>query len=101
MPPVSPPAPERARKIVRLVLQRLQEPGSGVAMAVAMGCSESTISRIKSDHLETFALLLAHAGLKVVPVEFKCVDASAYSFLTKTHEKIMRAQPDLIWDADE
>ena len=97
---LSPMPPERARKTVQLVLQRLQEPGTGVAVAAAMGVSESTVSRIKTERLEEVALFLAHLGLKVVPAEFKCVDASAYAFLTSTHEKVMRRAPQLIWEAD-
>ena len=91
---------ERARKTVQSVLQRLQEPGTGVAVAAAMGCSESTVSRIKTERLEEVALFLACLGLKVVPAEFKCVDPAAYEFLTKTHEKLMRLAPQLIWEAD-
>lgn len=100
MPSVSSPPPERARKTVQLVLQRLQEPGMGIALATSMGVSESTISRIKSERLEEVAQLLAHLGLKVVPAEFKCVDPAAYAFLTATHEKVMRTAPQLIWEVD-
>jgi len=91
---------ERARKTVQLALQRLQEPGTGVAAAAAMGVSESTVSRIKTERLEEVALFLAVLGLKVVPAEMKCVDPAAYAFLTATHEKVMRVAPHLIWDAD-
>jgi hypothetical protein len=100
MPQVSAVPAERACKTVQLVLQRLQDPGTGVAAAVAMGVSESTISRIKNERLQEVALLLACLGLKVVPTEFKCVDPDAYAFLTKTHEKVMRVAPHLIWEAD-
>ncbi len=85
---------------MQLVLQRLQEPGTGVAVATAMGVSESTVSRMKTDHLDQMALFLAHLGLKVVPTEFKCVNPAAYEFLTTTHEKVMRLAPQLIWEAD-
>lgn len=91
---------ERARKAVQLALQRLQEPGTGVSLATAMGVSEATVSRIKTERLEEVLLLLAHLGLKVVPAEFKCVDAAAYAFLTSTHEKVMRVAPQLIWDVE-
>jgi len=97
---VSVPPSERARKTVQLALQRLQEPGTGVAVAAAMGVSESTVSRIKTERLEEVSLFLACLGLKVVPSEFKCVDAAAYAFLTAAHEKVMRRAPELIWDAD-
>jgi hypothetical protein len=65
-----------------------------------MGVSESTVSRFKTDRLEEAAMFLAHLGLKVVPAEFKCVEPSAYAFLTATHEKVMRVAPQLIWEAD-
>lgn len=100
MTEVSTTPPERARKAVQAVLQRLQEPGTGVAVAAAMGVSESTVSRIKTERLEEVALFLACLGFKLVPAEFKCVDPAAYAFLTKTHEKIMRTNPALIWEAD-
>ena len=93
-------ASERARKTVQLVLQRLQEPGTGVAVAAAMGVSESTVSRLKTTHLEEMELMLATLGLKVVPAEFRCVNPDAYAFLTATHEKVMRVAPHLIWEAD-
>lgn len=64
---------ERARKTVQVVLQRLSG-GNQVAIATALGLSESTISRHKNEHLELFAKILAHAGLKVVPVEACVVD---------------------------
>jgi hypothetical protein len=92
--------PERACKAMQLVLQRLQEPGSAVSVAAAMGVSESTVSRLKNEHMEGALRLLAHLGLKVVPAEFKCVSPDAYAFLTATHEKIMRVAPHLIWEAD-
>jgi hypothetical protein len=91
---------ERARKTVQLVFQRMQDPGTGVAVAAAMGVSEATISRIKNERVEEVALLLACLGLKVVPTEFKCVEPTAYAFLTATHEKVMRSAPHLIWEVD-
>lgn len=100
MQPVSVPPGERARKTVQLVLQRMQEPATGIAVAASMGVSESTVSRIKTERLEEVALFLAVLGLKVVPAEFKCVNPDAYAFLTATHEKVMRLAPQLIWDAD-
>lgn len=100
MPQVSIGPGERACKTVNLVLQRLQEPGTAAAAAVAMGVSESTVSRIKNERLQEVAQLLSCLGLKVVPNEFKCVDPEAYAFLTKTHEKIMRVAPQMIWEVD-
>lgn len=100
MATVSLPPDERARKAMHLVLQRLQEPGTALAAAVAMGTSESTVSRIKTERLEECLRLMAHLGLKVVPADFVCVNPDAYHFLTATHEKFVRLAPQLIWEAD-
>lgn len=90
---------ERAKQAHTLVLQRLAAT-TQVALSAAMGTSESTINRIKTERLEEVLLALAHLGLKVVPAEFKCVDPEAYAFLTRTHERVMRQAPQLIWDVD-
>lgn len=63
------------------VLQRLQEPGRQVAIASVMGVSESTVSRLKNEHLDTLCELLAHAGLKIVPVEVQCFPPDKISAL--------------------
>lgn len=86
---------------MQLALQALQEPGKGTALASAMGVSDATISRIKTDRLEEVLVFLAHLGLKVVPAEFKCVGPAAYAFLTQTFERVQSKAPQLIWDADE
>lgn len=93
--------PERARKGVQLVLQRLQEPGKAGAVAVSMGVSDSTVSRIKTERLDEVILLLAHLGLKVVPSDWKCVERSAYEFLTASCQRVMQRAPDLLWEQEE
>lgn len=100
MPPVSKTPAETARKGVQLALQALQEPGKAGAVAAAMGVSDSTISRIKTERLEEVVMVLAHLGLKVVPAEFKCVDPAAYTFLTTTHQRVMQKAPQLIWEQE-
>lgn len=92
---------ERTRKTVSAVFRRMEEPGTGVGLAAAMGVSESTISRIKNDHLESVINLITHLGLKMVPIEYKCVDRAAYDFLTQTHQRIMQVAPQLVWDTEE
>jgi len=62
----------RSRKIEATVLQRLASDASGHALAIVTGLSESKISRLKTDHLSDFALMLAHLGLKVVPADLEC-----------------------------
>lgn len=86
---------------MQLALQMLQEAGKATSVAAAMGVSDSTISRIKTERLEECLTFLAHLGLKVVPASYKCVDAAAYEFLTTTHERVMRKAPELIWEHDE
>lgn len=90
----------RSRKIESTILQRLASDASGAALATAMGCSESKISRLKTDHLPELALLLSHLGLKVVPVEMQCYKPE---YVRLIHELAMpemarRADaPQLVW----
>jgi len=83
------PASERARKTLTTILQGLQEPGRAVSLASVIGVSEPTLSRLKNDHLPTLCELLAHMGLKVVPVERVCVDAETYRALCHIATKAM------------
>lgn len=91
---------ERAQRAHSLVLQRMAA-STQTALAAAMGTSESTINRIKTERLEEVLVVLAHLGLKVVPTDFKCVNPAAYAFLTSTHERVMREAPQLIWDIEQ
>ena len=80
---------ERARKASSVILQRVQRDATQAAVAAAMGVSESTISRLLSEHLDKLSLVLAHAGLKVVPVERVCVDPQMYEAMTRIASKAM------------
>lgn len=100
MPQLSDSPAEKSRKLRASVLQAVQRDGKQHAIAAAMGVSDSTISRLVNDHLDNFAALLAHAGLKVVPVEFTCVSPETYQFLTATHARVLQKAPELIWDVD-
>lgn len=83
------------------VLQRLQEPGRAMAIATAMGISESTISRLKNDHLSSMCELIAHAGLKIVPVEMKCYPPEkidALLTLAKAHLASIESADEMVWD---
>lgn len=82
-------------------MARVKEAESQAAIALAMGKSEATVTRLLSDHLDNFGALLSQLGLKVVPTEYRCVDPEAYAFLTSTHERVMRKAPQLIWDRDD
>lgn len=57
---------EQAQKIVASVLKATQRETKQAAIATAIGMPESTLSRLLSDHLEKLALVMAHAGLRVV-----------------------------------
>ena len=101
MAPVSMPPPERARKAVALVFQALQEPGKAGALAVAMGVSDATISRIKNERLQECAELCAHLGIKWVPASARCVSPETFDFLTRTHQRVMNVAPQLVWESEE
>lgn len=81
-------------------MQAMQEPGKAGAIAVTMGLSDSTISRIKNERLEEVLTILAHLGLKVVPVDAHCVSRETYEFLTRAHARVMAKAPELIWDEE-
>jgi hypothetical protein len=83
------------------VLSRLSENGRQTAIATAMGTSESTVSRMKGDSLAQFCELLAHAGLKIVPVELRSYQPSEIDALlvfAKAHMASLNSSIDL---ADE
>lgn len=69
--PMTPP--ERARKNESVILQALATTGQS-EVARAMGVAESTISRFKDGGIAQAAALLAHCGLKAVPVGVQCFD---------------------------
>ncbi len=89
--------------MVACVLQALAEPGRQVAIAAAMGVSESTVSRLKNEQLENFTLLCAHAGLKIVPVDHVCVDKHTYESVAHLATRAM-SRPEiahqLIWEEE-
>ena len=97
----SPTPAERARKAHVTVLKAIQEPGRQVAAATAMGVSESTVSRMKTEHLESFCTLLACLGLKVVPVEMQCFPADkvqALLTLARDHLSTIERPDQLHWE---
>ena len=85
----SPTPLERARKGMQLALRALQEPGKAGALAVSMGLSDSTISRIKTERMEEVILFLAHLGLKVAPSEYRCVDPKTFNAFEVLYERAM------------
>lgn len=94
----------RASKIETTVLQALQQNGKAAAVAVAMQVNDSTISRLKNEHLQPFSRLLAHLGLKVVPADRVCVDREMYRAMTRIASRAMANEEvaqRLIWDDEE
>ena len=92
-----------ARKAQSVVLRRLQADASQKAVALAMGVNESTVSRLINDHLAKFCLLLAHCGLKVVPIEARCFkpeEVDALVLLAKRHMASVTSSQQLEWDDD-
>lgn len=63
-----------------MILRRLASIGQ-VKLAEALGVSEATISRWKSEQAEQCAKALALLGLKVVPVEFECYKPDTVDWL--------------------
>lgn len=90
---------ERARKQFALLVQRLA--GRQAAIATAMGTSESTVSRFKTEQGELFCAVLAHAGLKIVPAEKRCYDVAEIEALLTLARRRLEAAPtaeQLTWD---
>jgi len=81
---------ERARKAHSKVLQRLQEPAIGVALAASLGVSESTVSRIKNERLEECLAFLYAAGFKVVAQGKVCVDSDELRMLRQTYARAVQ-----------
>lgn len=82
-------------------MQATQRDATQTAIAAAMGVSESTVSRLMSDHLDKLALVLAHAGLKVVPVAMQCFapdKVDALLTLAKAHLSQIQNSDQLTWE---
>ncbi|MDI2595001.1 CII family transcriptional regulator [Pseudomonas sp. 681] len=61
----------RARKNYAVLMQRLASVGNG-PVALAVGCDEATISRMKPEKFEQLSQILAVLNLKIVPGEMRC-----------------------------
>lgn len=73
-----------------MVLQRLQEPEMGVALAASLGVSESTVSRLKTDQLENVLALLYALGFKLVQQGQVCVDAGEIHMLRQAYARAVQ-----------
>lgn len=95
---------ERSRKIAFTVRKAMQEQGKQVALAAAMGVSESSISRMQGETLDAFASLLAHCGLKVVDASSVCVSrerAEAMGVLLNAALRKTENPAQLLWDDEQ
>lgn len=80
---------ERARKAHARILQALQEPGTGIAIADKLNVSESTVSRIKNEKLEEVLAFIYASGFKIVPQNSVCVNVQALEFMRLLAAKIL------------
>jgi S-methylmethionine-dependent homocysteine/selenocysteine methylase len=88
---------ERARKNEQVVLQALAATGQST-VALGMGVNESTVSRMKDGAISQATALLAHCGLKVVPVGVQCFNPEYVEALKTLAELGIRQQaPKLDW----
>jgi len=107
MDTVSPMQDARTRKTFTILLRALASVGQR-ATADALGVSETTISRMKSDgDLERFSRLLTVLGFKPVPVASKVVTPeraaeieAEFANLRLWAEKGIRARPASILGSD-
>jgi cytochrome c biogenesis factor len=97
MPEVSSSPIERSRKNVQVILQALAATGQS-EVARAMAVHESTVSRMKDGQIDHFGAMLAHLGLKVVPVGMQCFNPEYVEALqTLAAVGIKHQAPKLDW----
>lgn len=92
MPELSHEQANTARKSQTSILQRLSSVGQN-EVAKALGVSEATVSRMKSEQAESFSVLLAVLGLKVVPSQNKCYPPEHIGHLEYFAKLGMQAAP--------
>lgn len=90
---------ETARKSASILLQRLAPAGTQAAMAVSLGVSEATVSRMK-DQIEPLMKMAAQCGLKLVDAERICLRKEEISFLRDTYSRVADQAPWLLNEAD-
>ncbi len=83
---------EKARKAHARVLQAMQEPGTQRSIAHAMGTSEATVSRIKTEKLQDALALIYQLGFKVVEADRVCVQREALEFMRQAALRMLATQ---------
>lgn len=84
-------------------MQATQDAGTQRNVAIAMGVSESTVSRIKTEKLEDAIALLYQLGFKVVEQSRVCVDRPKYQAMVTIARAAMADEDTackLIWDGE-
>jgi transcriptional regulator with XRE-family HTH domain len=99
-----------ARKSERIVLRQLAKVGQ-LAVADAMGVSESTVSRMKDrdekggpSQIQKWCKALAAMGLKITPAEYRCYDPKqieAVFVLAQKYVSSMQSSAELLFEDDE
>lgn len=95
---------ERSRKAHSDVLRALQPSGTQATVALALGVSESTISRTKTEKLEDSIALMYQLGFKVVSGDRVCVDRDKYEAMCTIARAAMSCPVTanrLIWDGEQ
>lgn len=88
---------EIARKNNTIILQRLASVGNA-SVSVAIGCDESTISRMKSEKFQQLAEILAVLDLQVVSSDMQCFsegDVGFFMYGTKKYLEGISSPKDL------
>ncbi len=109
MNPLSPEQQERARKNHAAILRALAKVGQNV-VADALGCDESTVSRMKDKRdngkpgeIERMALVLSAMGLKCVAEDMRCfaeAEINALLVLAKARLKEVESIEQLVWEQE-
>lgn len=94
--PLSQEQTVRARKNYAVLMQALASVGNA-PVALAVGCDEATISRMKPEKFEQFCQILAVLDLKVVPKAMQCFDKRDIETLLHQAKRYM----DLIQNVDQ
>lgn len=81
---------ERARKALARVFQQMQTPGKGGALAAMLGTSDSSISRIKNEHMESVLCVLYSLGFKLVSEDKICVSKDELHMLRQTYARAVQ-----------
>lgn len=102
MPPSSSALAEKARKVESNLLQGIHRSGQS-RIAEAVGVSEATISRLKTEQLAQVAAVIAAAGMKVVPDTMRCYPAkkmNAILELARDHLNAVDSVEQLSWEEE-